>query len=340
MDTRLKHLQTLGLPPDATSEQITEAYKDLMKVWHPDRFQNDARLLAKAQTMTQEINHAVSELRKEAKNPRKQKRASSRQAPPRAPNFSQGADYNRKKQASDTHSAGHESSHFRFTLSPLIIKMRFQAGLIRALGGALGVYLVMLVLLQRTLPPMEQAAIIALGFFAVDTGIGNLILTLIPRAIIRVDSLGIQIFSRGRFNWIDIETVYPVITARTQTLHITLSDHHIQKCAVSQRLRLRLRRFFGRSHIQLGFSALRGSPVQVLDAMHLFQSNDQIDLQEFDPTKKPLRVFCSFLSISTVLISLTHCLARGGLTPREFTAYFAVYAGVKAIQTFSEIFHK
>lgn len=341
MDTRSKHLQTLGLGTDATSEQIAEAYKDLMKVWHPDRFQNNERLLAKAQAMTQEINHAVSELRKMGKHAHK----TSKKTPASSPTFSQqtGPRHHQQsfhQQTSTSQHQGYTEHQFKFTLSPLVIRMRFQSGLVRALGGAIGIYLVWIVLLQRALPTMEQAAIISLGFLAVDAGITNFILTLIPPAIVRVDALGIQIFSHGRLNWIDIESVYPVVTARTQRLHITLSPHHIQKCAFAKRLLYYVRRLFARNHIQINFSALRGDPIHVLDAIHLFQSNNQIELQDFNPAKKPFCILCSFLASSTVLIALTHCIIRGGLIHIELAAYFAIYGVIKTLQTISEIFDR
>ena len=51
-------LDVLGLRPDATPVEIREAYRDLVKVWHPDRFGSDARLRKKADEKLQEINEA------------------------------------------------------------------------------------------------------------------------------------------------------------------------------------------------------------------------------------------------------------------------------------------
>ena len=56
-------LRVLGLGPDATEEAIKEAYRDLVKVWHPDRFGSDARLGAKAQDRLKEVNAAFEQLR-------------------------------------------------------------------------------------------------------------------------------------------------------------------------------------------------------------------------------------------------------------------------------------
>jgi hypothetical protein len=51
-------LDVLALRPGATSVDIKEAYRDLVKVWHPDRFGSDARLRQKAEDKLKEINKA------------------------------------------------------------------------------------------------------------------------------------------------------------------------------------------------------------------------------------------------------------------------------------------
>ena len=59
MDDRQRYLSTLGLDPSATTGQVREAYRDLVKVWHPDRFEHDPRLRQKAQERLKEINEAI-----------------------------------------------------------------------------------------------------------------------------------------------------------------------------------------------------------------------------------------------------------------------------------------
>lgn len=56
-------LHVLGLGADATQEEIKAAFRDLVKVWHPDRFGGDSRLRAKAERRLQDINAAYAMLR-------------------------------------------------------------------------------------------------------------------------------------------------------------------------------------------------------------------------------------------------------------------------------------
>jgi hypothetical protein len=56
-------LRILGVGPDSSPQQIRQAYQDLVRVWHPDRFQSDARLQQIAQEHLREINQAYAELK-------------------------------------------------------------------------------------------------------------------------------------------------------------------------------------------------------------------------------------------------------------------------------------
>jgi len=57
------HLNTLGLEPGASREDVKKAYRDLSKVWHPDRFSEDPTLQRKAEEQLKAINDAYCELR-------------------------------------------------------------------------------------------------------------------------------------------------------------------------------------------------------------------------------------------------------------------------------------
>ena len=52
----------LDLPPDATQEEVKRAYRELAKVWHPDRFTGDPKLQQKAQEKLKQINSAYERI--------------------------------------------------------------------------------------------------------------------------------------------------------------------------------------------------------------------------------------------------------------------------------------
>jgi len=50
----------LGIPPRTTEDRAKEAYRDLVRVWHPDRFDGNERLRRKADDQLKEINRAYA----------------------------------------------------------------------------------------------------------------------------------------------------------------------------------------------------------------------------------------------------------------------------------------
>ncbi len=55
--------RVLGTTPLSTETEIREAYLDLVKVWHPDRFPGDEKLQAKAQDKLKAITAAYDQLK-------------------------------------------------------------------------------------------------------------------------------------------------------------------------------------------------------------------------------------------------------------------------------------
>ena len=49
-------IEILGLKPGASEEEVNQAYRDLVNVWHPDRFADNQRLQKKAEEKLKEIN--------------------------------------------------------------------------------------------------------------------------------------------------------------------------------------------------------------------------------------------------------------------------------------------
>ncbi|MFB2982019.1 J domain-containing protein [Microseira sp. BLCC-F43] len=63
MMTKLeKYYRVLELEPGASIEEVNQSYRDMVFVWHPDRFVNHPRLHQKAHAKIQEINEARDRL--------------------------------------------------------------------------------------------------------------------------------------------------------------------------------------------------------------------------------------------------------------------------------------
>jgi formylglycine-generating enzyme required for sulfatase activity len=58
-DERLvRCFEVFGLKPEATAEELKQTYRDLVNIWHPDRFNKNTRLQQKAEEQLKEINAA------------------------------------------------------------------------------------------------------------------------------------------------------------------------------------------------------------------------------------------------------------------------------------------
>lgn len=59
-----QYYRVLGLEIGASLEEVNQAYKDLVFIWHPDRLpQENHRLIQKSAEKLKEINHARDLLR-------------------------------------------------------------------------------------------------------------------------------------------------------------------------------------------------------------------------------------------------------------------------------------
>ena len=56
--------RTLGISPNSTRAEVKQAYRDLVTVWHPDRFARDGRLQRKAEDQLKVINIAYDQIRR------------------------------------------------------------------------------------------------------------------------------------------------------------------------------------------------------------------------------------------------------------------------------------
>lgn len=70
MDSLDRYYEILGLEPGTSQEDVKRAYRDMAKVWHPDRFPNDPRLQQKAEAKLRDINEAYERVRSGRPSPR------------------------------------------------------------------------------------------------------------------------------------------------------------------------------------------------------------------------------------------------------------------------------
>jgi hypothetical protein len=62
MNEIYRYYEIFDLAPETSLEEVKKAYRDLVKVWHPDRFHDNQRLQKKANEKLSEINEAYEKI--------------------------------------------------------------------------------------------------------------------------------------------------------------------------------------------------------------------------------------------------------------------------------------
>jgi hypothetical protein len=88
MEELRPYFAVLDLPPNSSAEEVKAAYVDLVKIWHPDRYQNEPeRLRLRATEKLRLINDAYARLRGRAASRPSDSSASTYRSDSYAPNY-------------------------------------------------------------------------------------------------------------------------------------------------------------------------------------------------------------------------------------------------------------
>jgi hypothetical protein len=317
MESRAHYLAVLGLAPDASNEDATAAYKDLVRVWHPDRFQNDDRLRKRAEEETKKINEAISKVKKLPKDspkPRADKRPSQpeRRAEPRPENFS--------------HARG-PSSFARQTIeiAPLIIKQRMSASLVRLAVGVISILASLSALESQPNTTLESCTSIAVIFFGSQIALWNLALLIRRPEVARVDKFGLYLIGFGRLMWPDLQGMWAGRSARATYLAINFSQEYLAQQNLLRRLLYWLRSKLGRSHSAFSFSGLTGDAIQVVNTINLRHETGHLSVPNVATTPQTSLFWCNFVSLLCPIMVIWRAVSQDVLEPVDYLPYAGVF---------------
>lgn len=162
MTNEINHChKVLELENGASLEQVKQAWREMVKVWHPDRFPNDFKLQQKAQERIKEINRAYKILEKYLSS----SASHTRSNPSASHSYTahQNESQRKKKTERDRNKPPSPPPH-----KPAIKQMSFLGGILLLLTG--------LVFLSNNLGwldydiPLVPVALIAVGVYYVMVG--------------------------------------------------------------------------------------------------------------------------------------------------------------------------
>ena len=102
----------LDIPLDASPAHLKQAYKDLVFVWHPDRFSGNPRLQKKAEEKLKCINLAYQQIRAKHQSQDPSPQSTSTQHPPQGPQTRQTQTHHKQsRQKHHQQRSGHKTHH-------------------------------------------------------------------------------------------------------------------------------------------------------------------------------------------------------------------------------------
>jgi len=269
------HLYTLGLAPGATWQQINEAYRDLINVWHPDRFQTNERLRKKAEEQTRKINAAMEALRKSYKEEGPQQPPTQKPqynpAPPYKPTTQSAGFSTENAQFRKRHQKDVRNAAYQFELAPLLVYQRPRASFTKLLFAAL-VMVVGYLISQQPAAPAERvtgASVLLLSALHIATLHAALLVT--RRPVVVVSSYGLASLRTGFIKMRDISRMWSCIEAGIPALAVEYSKEYLHRQNFFTRSIFSLRGYIGRAHSVISCGGLDTHPTVIINRLTIQQ---------------------------------------------------------------------
>jgi|GEM_PF-6679588 hypothetical protein len=307
MSSLRDHLQTLGLTEDASLDDALASYKDLVRVWHPDRFGHDARLRRKAEEQTSRINVAMAQVREFFKNPSAYRREGAHQtpyqwAPTSAPPI--------------TPALG----------MALAVHQRRAISLARI---AFGLLLIQLGWWMAIVHP-GTAGQIALGVAMCGYGFSSALLALtilcFRRPVISVANASIRILGRPSIRIDEIAASHVVVTTKGSIFTLQASPRYIKRTPIPLRLWLHTHLLARRTHYEVRATSLDTHPATIIDTLDIITAQGVGPSPAPTPSPTTWGYYASAFSIVTLAFPVIRLFMKGPLPPTDILPYLVIFA--------------
>lgn len=304
----------LDLSSTASSDDAEAAYRDLIKVWHPDRFPSDRRLKERAEEKTKQLNEAMSIIRNHA----------SIEQPCSSPSPESQQTSPDKTYHQSTQPRGSETTERM--VRPLHAHRRFRTSLLYVFASAALLAIGYTSLLRPGISTYTAAFATAVALWAMHEMIEDIFIAALHLPIFSMSREGIRIFGLGSFGWRDLQEVESRLQHRSAIIAIRLSQQRLATYNILFRMLLRLRSLVFRAHYIVPFSDLTISPSAfVALARHHFAYAIIHD----SPMRRQsgaLRLWLNGVQFVCVILAVGWYLFGHDTHPVEVLPYFALSA--------------
>ena len=321
MNQLTEQLAILGLTPKASQEEAEAAYRDLIRVWHPDRFVSDPRLRAKAQEQTVRINRAMSAVRDAFKNPAK---------PP--PNS-----YSSQKSSSAARSseARQPSAHQEIEPSPtLIIHQPFRASMLQILLGCAMFHLGIALAFHFSERDGAQTALsLALVGYGFSTFLGAVSTICFKTPIITINRSFLHILGAPYIPVHEVIGADVILTRHGLSLTILCSSEYVRQLLLPQRWAMRVRQVMRGYHFEFNSKHLDHDPrhvIRMLNASTAFNQQSNVTA----PIAQARGRYTHAAATLCLSLAVVRCLTIDDYEFRSLMPYLILFALLRSVSTF------
>lgn len=295
MDSSANHLRTLGLTDEASLEEATAAYRDLIRVWHPDRFQGDPRLRRKAEEQTRLLNQAISFLRKALREPIPVR---TRPTPTTA--------VKAQPRTGETYASRRGPS----TFPKLRVHQTRRSSLYHLISGATLAALgaITLMKIEQSSPAQTVLGMVVIGY-ALSRALMGLALLCFTRPICSVDNVNLTVMG---FPFIPLDFISNIWVSTSTTgtyLTVRIAKEYLPKLPLNLRLYFGLRYYLNRPHIRLRCNHLDIHPNHVVNTIKLAYEGDAVVASDLKALRR-FQIPWHTLSLLCLIIGAARCFVE------------------------------
>jgi hypothetical protein len=261
-------LNILGILHSSTDDEIDQAYRDLMRVWHPDRFATDERLRRKAEEESKRINQAMEVVRAYRTSG-----ASSSESRTTSQDSQTNSKRSGQREAASTTtswSTRTATANASQSIHPVVAYQRKSVSLLRCAAGGCALFVGYRSIVIFEQSTFEGAFASLVIFAAIYLFIRDAFLLISKLPILSATPRGLYVFGIGMLPWEQVHELQSLKRARGFYLGVTRREFHVAPRGVVRKITYNLRNKLLATHVVVPFAGLTAHPSKVASAAKAF----------------------------------------------------------------------
>ena len=309
MNANVDPFRILGLAPTASLGEAQSAYKDLIRVWHPDRFTSEPRLRAKAEEQTRLLNEAIAQLRRTLRS-----NVGRPQPQPSDPSPSRTAPSPRK-----------EAPPTLRTLELRTVRSHVVRGIIAyAALLTVGAFNVLRLESESSIS-VEYALSALVAVYSLSHILTNRALFFCNTPIISINLGEMRVLGLPRIPMTDMWEAWFSTSREEIYLRLIVTEGYLKTLPLLTRLWLKLVKFYRGFHIQVPCGSLDTHPSNVINVIQLANAYGAAPLISRPHKRISWAIHADAIATLSVLILVIRCVVEHEGYEVSYLPYLIIY---------------